>query len=72
MKRYILKITIDGDIEDINKRLEALGCEIHDVLRAIRVINFSAKPELIETIESFPGVSVVTEDRKVGIAGGSE
>ena len=72
MKRYILKVAINGDIEDINKRLEALGCEIHAVLGTIRVINFSAKPELIEAIESFPGVSVVTEDRKVGIAGGSK
>ena len=67
MKRYILKITTDSDMEEITEKLKALGCEIQDVLRTIHVINFLAEPEQIETIKDFPEVSDLVEDRQVSL-----
>lgn len=65
MDDYILHVTASGDMSKIANQVDGIGGTITNTLPTIRVIAFSADPQLISAISALPGVSSVAKDREV-------
>jgi hypothetical protein len=65
MQRYLLSTNDVADLKILSQQIAGLGGQVHYELERVKVIAFTAAPNLIPAIEKLPGVATVAKDREM-------